>query len=442
LKPASSSLLQRLNGHRKRALLTLAALAAFRVAAPAAIPAQEQPRPRLPLANPIMRAVASDSLKIFLMTIGQGDEVYELFGHNALWVHDPAQPIDTVYNWGVFDFNAPHFIYNYVRGRNMYTMAADPLGATLGFYQSLNREVWAQELNLTIAEKKSLVDFIHWNLRPENARYLYDEYLDNCSTRVRDAIDRATGGQVRPQLKAIKTTETYRDHSLRLMQRMRAIVSGVDLLLARPTDVKLSADETSFLPVQLMNHLRSVRLDGGKRPLYKDEFVVNEAARPAEPTQVPRLWLWFLPISIALFILVMWLGVSLGAGRLRRTAAFTLSFLAAVLGILGTIITILVTLSDHSAAHGNENFFMLNPFWLFIAVVTPMIILRPRPRRVARRVIAIALGLACVALLSHLVGLSHQSNWDVILPILPVELAIGWVLLSAARTPAPSASAL
>jgi cell division protein FtsW (lipid II flippase) len=134
--------------------------------------------------------------------------------------------------------------------------------------------------------------------------------------------------------------------------------------------------------------------------------------------------------------------VSLGAGRLRRTAAFTLSFLAAVLGILGTIITILVTLSDHSAAHGNENFFMLNPFWLFIAVVTPMIILRPRPRRVARRVIAIALGLACVALLSHLVGLSHQSNWDVILLILPVELAIGWVLLSAARTPAPSASAL
>jgi hypothetical protein len=419
LIPKSISPARRLN---RNLLLVTAALAVFSGSA-----ASQQSRPLL--ADPTLRAVSSDSLRIYLMTMGPGDEIWELFGHDAIWVHDPTQAIDTVYNWGVFDFSQPHFILNFLRDRNTYSMDGDPLDATIAFYHRLNRQVWAQELNLTATEKKSLIDFIHWNVRPENATYRYDYYLDNCSTRVRDVIDRATGGQIRAQLKAIKTAETYRSHSLRLMQRMPGIVAGVELLLGRPTDVKLSADQASFLPVQLMNHLRSVNLDGGRRPLFKDEFVVNEATRPPEPTTVPKLWLWFAPIALALSALVLWLSGTFGSPRPRR-AAFTMSFLSAMIGLLGTIITGLMTLTDHTAARPNENFFMLNPLWLIIAVLAPMMILRPRPRRVARGIISLALGLACVAVISHLVFLSRQSNWDVIVLVLPVELAIGWTLLT------------
>jgi hypothetical protein len=420
LKPKSFCPARRLG----RALFVFAGIALFSGRAAA------QPSQSL-FPDPTLRAVVSDSLRIYLLTVGQGDEIYELFGHNAIWVHDPTRAIDTVYNWGVFDFNAPHFILNFVRGRNWYSMDADPLDATINFYQHFNRQIWAQELNLTTAEKKSLVDFIHWNLRPENARYRYDEYLDNCSTRVRDALDRATGGQIRPQLRAIQTTETYRSHSLRLMQGMKAIVSGVELLLARPTDVKLTADQASFLPVQLMKYVQDLTLDGGKRRLVKDAFVVNPAARADEPQTAPKLWTWFAPIGIALAAIVLWLGGAFGPAR-RRGAAFAMSFLAAVIGILGTIIAFLMTLSDHGSTHANENIFMLNPLWLVIAVVAPMVILHPRHRRNARGLIALALGLACVAPLSHLLLLSRQSNWDVILLILPVELAIGWILLSVA----------
>jgi hypothetical protein len=394
-------------------------------------------RPLAP--DPALRAAANDSLRVYLMTMGQGDELYELFGHDAIWVHDPSKAIDTVYNWGVFDFNAPNFILNFVRGRNMYLMVGDPLDATINFYQQLNRQVWAQELNLTAAEKKSLVDFIHWNLRPENASYRYDEYLDNCSTRVRDAIDRATGGQIRPQLKAIKTNDTYRSHSLRLMQSMKLIVSGADLLLGRPTDVKLTADEASFLPVQLMNYLRNVKLDDGKRAMFKEQFVVNAASRPEEPTTVPRTWEWFAPVGLGLAALVLWIGGAFG-NRRPRSAAFIIAFLCAVIGILGAIITLLVTWTAHGSARGNENFFMLNPLWLIIAGVAPAIILRPRDRRKSRGTIAIALALSCVAVLIHVFLLSRQSNWDAILLVLPVELAIGWILLPLSRAGTISAN--
>jgi hypothetical protein len=89
-----------------------------------------------------------------------------------------------------------------------------------------------------------------------------------------------------------------------------------------------------------------------------------------------------------------------------------------------------MTLTDHRAARPNENFFMLNPLWLIVAVLAPMMVLRPRPRRVARGIISLALGVACVAVISHLVFLSRQSNWDVIVLVLPIELTIGWTLLN------------
>ena len=41
--------------------------------------------------------------------------------------------------------------------------------------------------------------FLQWNERPENRFYHYDYYRDNCSTRVRDALDRVLGGRIAAQ---------------------------------------------------------------------------------------------------------------------------------------------------------------------------------------------------------------------------------------------------
>jgi hypothetical protein len=370
--------------------------------------------------------------------MGSGDEVWELFGHDAIWVHDPDDPRDMVYNWGVFDFRTPGFVPRFLRGDMRYTMGADPYDATIAFYRSINRQVWAQELNLTASERKALVTFLHWNMLSENAEYRYDYYRDNCSTRVRDAIDRVTGGQVRPQLRAIKTDETYRGLSLRQMQHMEPMVSGVELALGRRTDVELTADETSFLPVELMQHLRSVTLDRGTRRLIGQEFVINQADRASEPTNVPKLWKGFLAIGLAIAGLIVWLGESASPGRARlRVLASVVAAVAGLFGIIGLIITLLVTVTDHVAAHANENITMLNPLWLIIAVLAPMMILRQRARATTVRLVFAGAVLGFAAVLIHVVGLSRQPNWDVIGLILPVELAIAFVV--ATRYPSTSA---
>jgi len=427
LTPSSSALSQRQYRIFGRALTIAAASVAsllLLVVTARATPASAQPSP----AAQRGAIAAKDSLRIYLMTMDVGDDIYELFGHDAIWVHDPTRPIDTVYNWGVFDFNTPGFVPRFLLGDMRYMMTGDQLDLTIAYYKHLNRHVWAQELDLTDAEKQALVAFVRWNVRPENATYRYNYYRDNCSTRVRDAIDRVTGGQVRAQLKAIKTDQTYRSHSLRLMQGMKPIVVGVDLLLGRPTDFRLTADEASLLPVELMNHLRTVKLDGGKRPLFKNSFVVNESTRPPETAPVPQLWKGLIHLGLALAALVVWLGRGLHEGRRRRVAAFTISFLAAVLGILGLIITLLVTVTDHIAAHANENMVMLEPLWLVVAAMAPVMILRGASKPWVVTVTRVAAAVACGAVLIHLVGLSRQPNWDAIGLLLPVELALTWVL--------------
>ena len=384
------------------------------------------------------RAPADTTIRIMVITIGQGDVVYELFGHNAIWIHDPSTSSDSVYNWGVFDFRTPGFLPRFLRGDMRYTMDAQTIGTTIAYYQYLGRRMWVQELDLTPAEKRALVDYIHWNYRPENRQYHYNYYLDNCSTRVRDVIDRVLGGQLRTYLKSIPTAETYRSHSLRLMQSAPLLVTGVEVALGRSTDTPINADQASFLPVQLMGFLKDFKVDGGRRPLVLREWMLNDPIqRGPEPSAAPALWKWYLPIGLAIaaLILLSWYGLNSGG-----TAATISAVFMGIVGLVGLILVLLVTVTDHVAAHRNENLFMLNPLWLLLIIAVPRSMIRHRaPGTVARWMLVGAAALSVCAVLIHLVGLSRQPNWDVIALLLPAQLAIAGVAYFAGARPVSEA---
>ena len=249
---------------RRALLLAALAVPSLTSAQPSTIPATP-PSP------------ADSSIRITLLTMGQGNQLWELFGHNALWVRDPVTGIDSVYNWGVFDLHAEGFLPRFLRGEMLYTMDAATMQLTLAFYRYYNRRIWAQDLAFTPSEKRENVDYIRWNSRPENRQYRYNYYLDNCSTRVRDIIDRALHGQLRAYLRGIQTNKTYRDYSLTDMAPQPLIMTGMDVGLGRSADVPLTADQAAFLPAQLMTYLKDFTVDGGTRRLVARDYVVSEA---------------------------------------------------------------------------------------------------------------------------------------------------------------------
>jgi hypothetical protein len=154
-----------------------------------------------------------------------------------------------------------------------YWMSGYPGERTVEAYASYNRSVWAQELSMTPAEKQTLLEFVQWNERPENRFYHYDYFRDNCSTRVRDALDRALGGRLRATLDTIPTGTTYRWHTRRLTEGSLPVYGGMDVVLGPLGDRPISAWEEAFVPMLLRDHLRNVRVGCPSRTRHRIVFL-------------------------------------------------------------------------------------------------------------------------------------------------------------------------
>ena len=130
----------------------------------------------------------SEHSEISLMTCGPGEAMYSQFGHSALWVYDPINRIDRIYNYGTFDFEGSNFYYLFVRGIANYMLSVSNFQSFLNEYEEEDRTVEQQVLNLTLAEKQSLFYALEENYKPENRYYRYDFLYLNCSSVVRDKV--------------------------------------------------------------------------------------------------------------------------------------------------------------------------------------------------------------------------------------------------------------
>src|SRR5579872_6654840 len=228
-------------------LITLAA-GLFALAPGQTASGQTAPLPQAPASaaaqtDPLHQA--GRNVTISLLTMGDGAEVWELFGHTAIWIHDDVTHRDTVFNWGEFDMTAPHFILHFLQGLNLYRMGGGTMAYTMFAYRYLNRTVDSQELDLSTQQKDSLLHLIRINAEPQNVTYRYDYFVDNCATRPRDLLDAALGGQLHAHTNRLSGT-SYRWHTLRLMQGNIPLVIGVDIGLGRPSDREITQWQEMF----------------------------------------------------------------------------------------------------------------------------------------------------------------------------------------------------
>jgi hypothetical protein len=181
------------------------------------------------------------NLEVSLITYGPGATYWERFGHDALQLRDTASGQAINFNYGVFDFNEKNFFLNFARGRMHYLMDAEYAGPEEAFYVQEGRSIVRQRLAFTPRQAAALRDFLFWNLRPENAGYDYDYYVDNCTTRVRDALDKALGGVIHAALAGHPGGMSYRQQTDRLMSAQPWLMLALDLGLGPYADQPLDA---------------------------------------------------------------------------------------------------------------------------------------------------------------------------------------------------------
>jgi hypothetical protein len=372
------------------------------------------------------RAEPGDDLTVVVLTFGPGDHPFFKFGHNAILVQ-PNQESGLVYNFGTFAFDSPALIPKFLQGRFKYWLSVSHMEDTFASYVSENRTIEAQELDLTPAQKWALWQSLRENARPENREYLYDYFRDNCSTRVRDVVDRAVGGRVR-QAGQRQATMTFRADALRMTADFFPEYLGLDLGLGRLTDAPITLWEEAFLPERMRDLLREVRIPGesGEKPLVKSERTLFAAHRPPKPDRPPHWNAYFLVAGLALGAFLAGLGRLAGNHPAARVGlGISASLLGIVFGLLGLILLSFWLFTDHKAAYANANIFLLAPWSVVLAgggVGTALG--RPASVRKAFWVVATAAGFAAIGVIAKAFPGVSQDNLALVAFLLPVWMGL------------------
>jgi hypothetical protein len=364
------------------------------------------------------------SLTISLVTMGVGLRVWERFGHNAILVEDREQGTRVAYNYGLFDFRQENFVLRFVQGRMWYWMQGLDADAMLRSYIHADRSVWIQELDLTPSQRAELRDFLIWNERPENRYYRYDYYRDNCSTRVRDALDRVLGGRLRALTDTVPTGTTYRSHTLRLTATDLPLYTALDIALGEPVDREITAWEEMFLPLSVREWVRRVTLTdstGRERPLVRAERTLFVSSVPDPPTKPPARIPGFLAAGVVA-------GSALAALARRAPGAFR--WAGGAWGLLaggaGLVLTCLWAFTDHAAAYRNENLFQASLFLLPLGIALPAARASARAGRVAGTLGPLAAAASMLGVLLQVLPGLDQQNGEVLALLVPINLGLAW----------------
>ena len=386
---------------------------------PAAVPAGEQGLPTAPAPPP----EPPDNLSISIVTFGPGDHPFFKFGHDAILVRDKATGRDLVYNFGTFLFDSPRLIGEFMKGRLTYWLSVAPLATVVDGYRRENRTVAVQELALAPEAKRELAARLQENARPENRAYKYDYFLDNCSTRVRDAIDRATNGALRKASYSVPGRLTLRGQALRMTADVVWLYLALDLVLAGSTDKPVDRWGEMYIPEELARGLRAVSLDGapGPRPLVVSEASLASADRPPPRQEPPSRFVSMLLVGLAIglcFVALGWAAPHRPAARACFGVVIALWSLA--VGFIGCFLLYTWGFTDHIVAHRNENIFLCAPWGLVLGGLGFGVAFG------SRRATLTALRLAVAALLLGLLGWGlkahpafHQHNAELIALLLP-----------------------
>jgi hypothetical protein len=375
--------------------------------------------------------------RVFLLTADQGEEVWELFGHNAILIVDHLTGERLAWNWGLFNFGDEDFLPRFLRGTMRYTMGPADVDAFIYSYSAAGRGVYSNEIFLTEEEATSLDAFIRNNFLPENRPYIYHYFRDNCSTRVRDALDGVLGGLLYERFVDRISPQSYRWHSRRLVQVEGWVDQGLSFLLGTKGDHPITEWEAMFAPLELMQLLEGVERigpDGEMTPLLGPRVTVLESAYESAPPLPPGLSpLWpLLGLLLAASLAALAYQGSQGAGWGRIGAYLGIVGWGLFSGLLGLLL-LLAWFTDHEFIRWNLNIFYLNPLGLFLAIAALGLLLRRRWEggmigRGARGCSLLIAILSVGTVLLQATPLLAQGNAEILAVALPLNLSIAWGL--------------
>ena len=303
----------------------------------------------------------ADSATVSLLTCSGGREVYEQYGHTAIRFNN-NRGTDITFNYGVFDFNTPDFVYRFIKGETDYQLGIEPFEYFRSSYARRGSEVREQVLNLTSDEKVRLFQSLCVNFQPENRIYRYNFFYDNCTTRARDMIISHLDGTV--EYRDSLPPTTFREYVHGCSHDYPWTTFGIDLLLGVRADCKTTREERQFLPYNLHDDFASAIIrdsDGSERPLVKETNQLLKAGPVMTGADMPISPHTAMILFSALILLV----TAIEQFWLKRIFWWFDALLMFIVGAVGIVLCALF-FSKHPTVRTNLQCLLFNPLPLLM----------------------------------------------------------------------------
>ncbi len=389
-------------------------------------------------------ASRGEDLVIKLVTFGPGDDVYNYFGHNAMVVQDRLQGTARLYNYGMFHFGFD-MLPNYMKGRLTFWVGEAPVHETFAFYEQMNRSVRVQVLNLAPEQRVLLARALQTAVLPSNRDYLYHHYFNNCSTKLRDLVDQALGGQFKLAL-AQPARMSYREHTRRYAQQDPFIDMVLVFWMNDQMEAPIKQWDELFLPEELERQVARMQFtnaQGQRVPLVASAYTVYRAHRAATPERPQVTWPFTLLIGVGLaglaWLTSRWMLRARGSLP-RRFFGAQHALIGLLFGLPGLLGFLMWTLTEHTVTYRNENQLLANPLTFLMLPLGIAIAFGSRAAlRWCRYLFYVLAASSCALVVLKLLPSFDQ---DTILPmtlILPAN--VGYALAHRALALQPSAAA-
>ena len=308
-------------------------------------------------------SMATNNLEASLLTCSPGTEIYQYYGHTALLIKDLDNGQNYVFNYGLFDFNTPNFLWRFLLGECDYLCGVTTLESFLRNYEQRGTGVREDVLNLTSEETAYLFDALKTNSLPENATYRYDFFYDNCATRVRDQIEHCINGKI--HYASSTKSQSLRDIVHESSMPYKWSYFGQDLLLGAQADRMASRIQQEFSPIYLQHDICTAYVEnseGRVRPLVTSSQTLVEDKDVTFSKGFP-----LSPKVCCLILLLVTIILSAIDIRKARPCCWLYDlFLMLLQGLAGLLITFMFFFSKHPTVDTNWLILLFNPIPLVV----------------------------------------------------------------------------
>jgi Domain of unknown function (DUF4105) len=372
------------------------------------------------------RSKAAD-LQISLVTFSPGDVLTDWWGHTALVVKDSRYKIARVYNFGFYSFD-DGFVGNFAMGRLIFWAGDVSLNATLNHYVKAKRTISIQNLNIPENMRLNIAAELARAVQPENSRYLYDHYKENCATRLRDFINDGVNGQFADSMK-VAGRLTFRQHTLRYTAHAPLMQWLLMFLMNDTIDKPIQKWDEMFLPDELAKYVAKLSYrdsTGNRHKLVAKQFTYYDAHRTPVPFTATNTPIWAVIAGLFLGILATGLGIWASKGKKLARVLFLIynSLAGLIFGLMGTVLFFMSLFTDHFVTYGNENLFLANPLTFIVFFLSVVLLFKNSKKnwgylKIVWMVLAAS---SIILLLLKILPVFDQDNIMIFFILLPVNI--------------------